>query len=97
MLSLENVCGVVYNFSLLDLMPKNGSVFIQQQLREKQSIHSSSRKSEKQVWGVENMKRNIAVFENSLKDQSVSFYNFLLIGISFTVTKIVSCNFGVSK
>mgnify|MGYP001298373480 FL=1 len=67
MLSLENVCGVVYNFSLLDLMPKNGSVFIQQQLREKQSIHSSSRKSEKQVWGVENMKRNIAVFENSLK------------------------------
>ena len=64
MLSLENVCGVVYNFSLLDLMPKNGSVFIQQQLREKQS---SSRKSEKQVWGVENMKRNIAVFENSLK------------------------------
>ena len=61
-LSLENVCGVVYKFSLLDLMPKNGSVFIQQQLREKQSIHSS-RKSEKQVWGVENMKW-ITMFES---------------------------------
>ena len=73
-LSLENVCGVVYNFSLLDLMPKNGSVFIQQQLREKQS---SSRKSEKQVWGVENMKRPLQCLKNHSKSLILQLFTYL--------------------